>query len=192
MVGTRQLQKEKTRTAIIAAAFGVYSRQGFSAPTSAIARAARVSHGTIFVHFPTVESLLVCLLDVFARDITAELHCLSGSGGLARLLDMHISVLVKYEAFYRRLLTETAYLPEEVRNTFIVIQSAVSVHFLQALKNTANAGKIKKVPFPMLFNTWLGLVHYYLVNGELFAPGKSVLRCHKNALVECFMALIKK
>ncbi|MCL1851842.1 MAG: TetR/AcrR family transcriptional regulator [Peptococcaceae bacterium] len=193
MADTRRLQKEQTREKIVAAAIKVYSQQGFAAPTTAIAGEAQVSHGSIFVHFPTVESLLICLLDSFAQDLTAELHMLSESGGdVEKLLAMHVDVLIKYEGLYKRLTKEAVYLPEEAKNTFIAIQSTVSIHFWQALEPEISAGAIKLVPFHMLFNTWLGLIHYYLLNGDLFAPRGSVLRRYKSTLIECYMALIKK
>ena len=191
-MGKRQLQKARTREKIITVAMKVYSEHGFSVSTSVIADKAGLAHGSIFVHFPTVESLLICLLEVFAQEIKTELHLLSKSGDIAKLLNMHISVLIKYEAFYKRLITEAVYLPEEAKNTFIALQSTISIHFLRVLEPEINAGRIKNVPFHMLFNTWLGLVHYYLLNGVLFAPDKSVLKRHKNTLINCFTALIKK
>ena len=193
MADKRRLQKAQTKEKIITAALKVYSASGFFAPTTAIAKEAQVSHGTIFVHFPTVESLLVCLLESFSLDINRELHLLSESGkDMARLLAMHIDVLIKYEDFYRRLIKEAVYLPEEAKNTFIAIQSTVSIHFWQALEQEIKTGKIKDLPLHMIFNTWLGLVHYYLINGDLFAPRDSVLKRYKNALIECFMTLIKR
>jgi len=189
----RRLQKAQTREKIITAAMKVYSEYGFSAPTTVIAKEAHVSHGSIFVHFPTVECLLICLLEVFSKDINTEIHSLSEySNEIAILLDMHINVLIKYESFYTRLIKEAVYLPDEAKNTFIVIQSTLSVHFLEALKQDITGGKIKDVPFHMIFNTWLGLVHYYLLNGDLFAPHDSVLQRYKNTLIECFIALIKQ
>ncbi|MDR3120515.1 MAG: TetR/AcrR family transcriptional regulator [Clostridiales bacterium] len=193
MAEKRKLQKAETRKRIIAAAIKVYSEQGFSVPTVTIAEEAKVSHGSIFVHFPTVESLLICLLDSFSQSINNELQSLSeSSGDIEKLLNMHINVLIQHEGFYKRLIKEAVYLPEEAKNTFIAIQSIVSIHFLQALEYEISAGKIKAVPFHMLFNTWLGLVHYYLLNGELFAPQDSVLTRYKSALIECFTALIKQ
>ena len=193
MIKKRKQQKAQTREKIIAAAIKVYSEQGFSAATAAIANEAQVSHGSIFVHFPTVESLLLCLLENFSQDITSELHSLAEYGNdIAKLLEMHIEGLIKYENFYTRLIKEAVYLPEEAKNTFIAIQSTVSIHFLEALERKINKGKIKNVPFHMLFNTWLGLVHYYLLNSNLFAPQGSVLKKYKNTLIECFLLLIKK
>jgi AcrR family transcriptional regulator len=192
MAGKRGLQKTQTRERIIAAAFKVYSERGFSANTTAITDEAGISHGAIFVHFPTVESLLLCLLDLFGEDIKAELHTLSESGGMERLLGMHIDVLIKHEAFYKRLVKEVVYLPKEARNTFIAVQSVLSIHFLRVLEPEIAAGKIKDIPLHMMFNTWLGLVHYYLQNSEFFAPGESVLTRHKDALIKSFLALIKQ
>jgi AcrR family transcriptional regulator len=193
MAGKRILQKEQTRARIISAAKKVYSEQGFSATTTAIANEAGVSHGSVFVHFPNVESLMLCLLDSFSQEIGTELHSLSESGGdIRKLLDMHISILIRHEDFYKRLLTEAVYLPEEATNTFIAIQSTVAIHFSRALEPEIKAGEIKNIPFHMIFNTWLGLVHYYLLNGELFAPHDSVLKRYKSTLVDCFTALIAK
>ncbi|MCL2142502.1 MAG: TetR/AcrR family transcriptional regulator [Methanimicrococcus sp.] len=189
----RRLQKEQTKERIIVAAAKVYSEHGFSVPTTAIAHEANVSHGSIFVHFPTVESLLLCLLEKFSQDINSELHSLSEYGDdITKLLEMHIDVLIKHEDFYKRLVKETVYLPEEAKNTFIAIQSTLSIHFLQALEQKINEGEIKNIPLHMLFNTWLGLVHYYLLNGDLFAPKDSVLKRYKRTLIECYLSLITR
>jgi len=193
MAGKRRLQKAQTREKIIVAAIKVYSEQGFAAPTAAIAKQAQVSHGSVFAHFPTVEDLLLCLLDHFEQDLTRELLALIECGGdIEQLLEMHIDVLIRHEDFYRRLVTEAVYLPEEAKNTFIAIQSTLSVHFLQALGPAVGEGRLGDVPFHMLFNTWLGLLHYYLLNGGLFAPRESVLARYKSTLIKCFVSLIKQ
>jgi len=193
MAGKRIIQKAQTRDKIIAAAIKVYSENGFSAPTTLIAKEAQVCHGSIFVHFPAVEDLLICLLESFSQNMNTDLHSLSESGKeISKLLDMHINVLIQHEDFYKRLVKEAVYLPEEAKNTFIAIQSTVSIHFLQALEHEINIGNIKDVPFHMLFNTWLGLVHYYLLNSDIFAPQESVLTRYKNILIECFLSLIKQ
>ncbi|MCL2032036.1 MAG: TetR/AcrR family transcriptional regulator [Methanomassiliicoccaceae archaeon] len=193
MAEKRKLQKAQTKERIAAAALKVYSENGFSTPTIAIANEAQVSHGSIFVHFPTVEDLLISSVENFSREIEKELNLLSDSvNNITVLLEMHIDVLKKHEDLYKRLIKEAVYLPEEARNTFIAIQSTVSIHFMQALEEEMSKGEIKNIPFHMVFNTWLGLVHYYLLNGDLFAPGGSVLKVYKNDLIECFLELIKK
>ena len=193
MTEKRQLQKAHTKEKITAAALKMYSENGFSTPTIAIANEAQVSHGTIFVHFPTVEDLLTWSLENFTKEIERELHSLPGSDNdISALLEMHLDVLIRHEDLYKRLIKEAVYLPEDARNTLVVIQSTLSIHFLQALEEEMNEGKIKDVPFHMIFNTWLGLVHYYLLNSDLFAPSGSVLKQYKNVLIECFLTLIRK
>lgn len=193
MAEKRQLQKAQTKERITTAALKLYSESGFSTPTIAIANKAHVSHGSVFVHFPTVDDLLIYSLKNFSEEIGNELHALAESGDdIATLLEMHVDILIRHEGLYKRLIKETAYLPEEARNSFIAIQSVVSFHFMQALKKEIDAGKIKDVPFHMIFNTWLGLVHYYLMNSDLFAPNDSVLTLYKDSLIECFLTLIKK
>jgi len=189
----RQLQKAQTREKIIAAAVKVYSEDGFSAPSAAIAEEARVSHGSVFVHFPTVEDLMIGSLENFSYEIKRELDLLSGHmSNIVSLLNMHIDVLIRHEDFYKRLIKESVYLPEEAKNTLIVIQSMVSIHFMHALEEETYKGKIKDLPFHMIFNTWLGLIHYYLMNSELFAPNDSALRVHKKLLIESFLTMIRK
>jgi len=63
MANKCQLQKRQTREKIMAAAIKIYSEQRFPVPATAIADKAPVSRGSIFVHLPAVESLLMRLLD---------------------------------------------------------------------------------------------------------------------------------
>jgi AcrR family transcriptional regulator len=189
----RQLQKAQTRERIVTAAMKVYSKDGFSAPTAVIAEEAQVSHGSVFVHFPSVEDLLTTSLENFSNEIKNELDFLSNyRNDIVKLLEMHTDVLIRHEEFYKRLIKETVYLPEEAKNTFIAIQSMVSIHFLQALEKEMSEGKIKDLPFHMIFNTWLGLIHYYLMNSDLFAPQGSVLELYKESLIGSFLTLIRK
>ncbi|MCE2982698.1 MAG: hypothetical protein LW832_03930 [Parachlamydia sp.] len=43
--------------------------------------------------------------------------------------------------------------------------------------------KDRSYPLHFLLNSWLGLIHYYLMHRDLFAPGASVVaRCGKDLL----------
>ena len=193
MQGKRQLQKEATRENIIKTAMRLYAANGFSTPTNTIAQEAGISHGAIFVHFPTREVLRLHVLERFAQEAGEKLHNLSAAeGSVPELLYAHIGVLEEYESFYKELISETSSLPEEAKNTLIVLQTVLSRHFSIAIVRGKQAGTIKDVPLHMLFNTWIGLVHYYLQNSELFAPGGSVLKRCKDELVSNFIALISK
>lgn len=67
--GTRQLQKHRTRQAILAAARDVIARNGLAAATTReIATTAGVATGTVFLHFPDLGSLVETLLDDHIAD----------------------------------------------------------------------------------------------------------------------------
>ena len=188
----RQLQKADTRRKIIRAAYLVFSEEGFHAPTSLIAKRAGVAHGTVFVHFPTLNDLLRCLISDFGDDLSLRLHTLSRhSATLQALLEEHLNVLQAYEGFYARLLSESDRLPPEARETFVCIQSTVAFHFSRVIERETDRGTVKRVPLHMLFNTWLALIHYYLLNRDLFAsPGESVLKRYQETLVTTYLNLI--
>lgn len=189
----RQEQKKFTRQRISDTAFRLYAAGGFSTPTSVIAQEAGISHGAIFVHFPTKESLQLHILERFAKEVGDKLHHLSTAGNdIPELLHAHIGVLKEYEPFYRTLITELPSLPDETRTILLSLQSTISLHFSVAIERGQQAGIVKNIPLHVLFNTWIGLLHYYLQNNDLFAPGASVLDCRRDELVDSFIALISK
>lgn len=193
MKSKRQLQKENTRQKIIETAFQVYSKQGFTATTSTIAKEAGLSHGTIFVHFPTLNELLICLIESFGDTLAVEIHTLAEVGNNVEvLLKTHLDILAKYESFYIRLITERSLLPEDVQMTFANIQSTIAYHFSNVIKQEIDAQIIKKVPLHMIFNTWMGLIHYYLINKDFFSPEMPLLDRYSMELIETFLELIKK
>ncbi len=193
MPGKRTLQKENTKKNIIKTAMCLYASNGFSTPTNMIAKEAGVSHGAIFVHFPTRDDLQLSVLEQFAHEIGDELHNLATTdGSIFDLLYAHIHVLEGYEPFYKGLIKEMPFLPDDAKNMVIALQSILSRHFNVAIERGKQEGIIKEIPLHIIFNTWIGLVHYYLQNSDLFAPGESVLKRCKNELVSSFMVLISK
>ncbi|MDR2698484.1 MAG: TetR/AcrR family transcriptional regulator [Candidatus Methanoplasma sp.] len=191
--GKRQLQKEATRERILRTAAAVYSERGFATPTNVITQEAGISHGSLFVHFSTREDLQISVLERFAQEVCDELHDLSvNNGSVEEMLRAHIGVLKNYELFYRNLVSETALLPRETRTLLVSVQSAMSHHFGTAVEQGQRNGTVKDLPLHMLFNIWIGLLHYYLQNGDLFAPGSSVLEQCGDELANSFSKLISK
>jgi AcrR family transcriptional regulator len=189
----RQIQKDQTRKHIVETAFKLFAQQGITATTTAdIAKAANVSHGTVFVHFATQEMLLNTVIEEFGTRVSLRLHELVASDkSLREVLEAHLKGLAEFEAFYTRLVIEGRLLPESARNAFIMIQSSISFHISQAAEREMKAGTIEPYPVHLLFNTWLGLIHYYLTNNDLFAPGESVLNRYGQELLEYYMRLIR-
>lgn len=188
----RAEQKKRTRAHLIEVALEILTEQGLlTARTGDIAKAAGVSHGTVFVHFPTREALLEAVIEEFGTRSVRRLHELASGGGSVRLvLSAHLQGLTEYEAFYTRLVAESRLLPESARNTLLMIHSAVSHHLSLAAQAEMAAGTLRPMPLHLLFNTWIGLIHYYLSNGDLFAPGGSVLARYGAELLEHYLGLI--
>ncbi len=191
MKSKRQLQKENTRKKILETAYQIYAEQGFSATTAVIAKEARVSHGTIFVHFPSLDELLCCLIQDFGDVLGSEIHRLAETkDNIEELLKAHLDVLARYEKFYIRLIAERSLLPEEAQLTFSNIQSIAAYHFNKVIERESST--IKNLPVHLLFNTWMGLIHYYLLNKDLFSPDAPVLERYGPELMETFLELMKK
>lgn len=188
----RQEQKAKTREHIIQIAFNEFSKTGLiNTPTADIATAASVSHGTIFAHFPTREMLLDTVIEEFGMRITKRLHELvDETCGMREILGAHLKGIAEYEDFYIRLISEAPLLQESSRNTLIMIQSAISFHLTQVAENEMKNSKIKKMPLNLMFNTWVGLIHYYLTNQYMFAPKGSVVSRYGEEWIEHFINLI--
>jgi hypothetical protein len=85
---------------------------------------------------------------------------------------------------------EESVLPPRAKNTLVMIQSSISFHLSLAVDREIAAGMIRNIPFHLLFNTWIGLLHYYLVHAAAFAPGQSVLKRHGRELLEHYLVLI--
>ncbi len=187
----RQLQKETTRSHLIETAFQQFAEKGITATKSSdIAEAARVSHGTVFVHFSTQEDLLNAVIEEFGERISLRLHELAaGNNSLREILEAHLKGLTEFEEFYSKLVIEVRLLPESARNTFLIIQSSISFHISQAAEREMKEGIIRPCPIHLLFNTWTGLIHYYLSNSDIFAPEGSVLKRYGEELLKYYYKL---
>lgn len=185
----RQLQKENTKSALIKTAYKVFSDRGIlNTRMSDIAEAAGVSHGTVFLHFSTQEALIAEVVEHYCGKIAQRTHELSDSGcSMRNILSAHLDGIKEHEPFYARLVIENRLLPAETRDAWIGLQSAVAFHFEQSVNREIGA----KVPLAILFNMWIGLVHYYLANGDLFAPEGNVIERYGEMLIENYMKLIK-
>ncbi len=188
----RQKQKIQTRSLLIETALKLYGTNGFTSTTTLmVAKEAKVSHGTVFAHFSTQEELLSAVINEFGKRINLRLHELAACrNSLRELLEAHIEGLLDFEDFYCRLVSEMRLLPDEAKNTFILIQSTISFHISQAYERETATGCLKKLQVHMVFNGWMGLIHHYLTNNELFCPGESVLQRYGQELINYYMDLL--
>ncbi len=193
MNSKRQIQKENTKINIIKTAYNIYSEHGFTATTAMIAKEAGVSHGTIFVHFSSVNELLTCLIESFGNNLALEIHDLAEKNdSVKKLLETHLNILSRHENFYIHLISEKSLLPDDVQMTLVNIQSNFAFHFDRIIEREIQNHIVKTIPVHMVFNTWIGLVHYYLFNKDLFSPDEPLLKRYHSELISTFWELIKK
>ena len=192
MPTTREQRKERTRQALVAAAIVHFARDGLAeARTADIAAAAGVSHGTVFLHFPTRDDLLAAAIEQVGARVAGRLHELVEEGsGVRGVLAAHLEGLAELEPFYTRLVTQGTTLPGAARGAMVAIQSAISFHLAEAAERDVARGVVRRIPLHLLFNTWVGLVHHYLANAALFSPRGSVLRRHGGELLDHYLSLI--
>lgn len=189
----RQLQKEQTKDLLVKTAYQLFSEHGIlNTRMSDIAQAAGVSHGTVFLHFNTQEIMIAEVVETYCGKIAARTHELADSRcAIQEILLAHLEGIREFEPFYTRLVIENRLLPVAARDAWINMQSAISFHFGQAVEREIRQDGTD-IPLSLLFNTWMGLVHYYLANNDLFAPEESVVRRYGKTLVENYLKMIKK
>lgn len=190
----RQVQKEQTREFLLKTAYECFSQRGIiNTRMSDIAEAAGVSHGTVFLHFRTQEELVAEVVTACCGEIALRTHELAeGCGSMREILAAHLSGIREYEPFYTRLVIENRLLPEPARDAWANIQSAVSFHFSRVAERELRAGTIRDIPAALLFNMWIGLIHYYLSNGDLFAPEGGAVERYGNIWIDAYLKMIQK
>ncbi|WP_018212733.1 TetR/AcrR family transcriptional regulator [Desulfitobacterium hafniense] len=190
----RQLQKVQTKETLLNKAYQLFSSQGImNTRMSDIAQAAGVSHGTVFAHFQTQEMLITEVIETYGEKIARRTHeAASTCEHMEELLAAHLAGIGEFEPFYARLVIENRLLPPEARDVWVSIQSAISFHFSQVVQREIGAGQSIGLPLYFLFNTWVGLVHYYLANGDLFAPEGNVVGRYGDTLVNHYMKMIRR
>lgn len=188
-MNVRQIQKEKTKEKIMGNAYYVYAKEGFTATTEQIAKLSEVSHGTIFSHFSKKEDLIVEVINQFGEELTTKYHELSEeTASLEEMLHWHIDILIEYEDFYTNVIKEKDFLPKEVQLAILSMNTGAAHHFLQILEKN----DVVEIESSFIFNSWMAILHYYLLNRELFAPEGSVLERYKEKIIKSFLMMIRK
>src|SRR5262245_3417806 len=189
---TRRDRREKTRSAILDSAEALFTRRGLIATTTGdIADAAGISHGSVFAHFGTRDELVETVVrSVGGRIVTHLQRLVRAGGGVRAVLAGHLAGLAVHERFYTRLVRERPFLPAGARRVLVEIQSAISTQLAEALDRDLDRGAIRKTPADFAFNLWIGLLHHYLLNRDLFAPQGSVIERWGKRLMNQYLQLL--
>ncbi|HUX13752.1 MAG TPA: TetR/AcrR family transcriptional regulator [Spirochaetia bacterium] len=187
MGSSRTEQKAATRETILRIAERLFGERGlFAVSTADVARVSGISHGALFVHFPRREDLQQEVISRVGYRIAAAVHEAAGSGAdLDGILRSHLQAIAREEAFYSRLLAEGPMLGIAARSAVIGVQSAVAHHLIAEQALPVPDGDI-------WFNAWLGLVHHYILNRDLFAPEGSVVEKYGERLIEYFCGIVSR
>jgi AcrR family transcriptional regulator len=178
----RTLQREETRRQMVEAGLRVVATTGFAgATTAAIARETGKAHGTVFLHFPTRDVLVAELVAEVGRAISRRLAALDTNAPmLDAVMDAHLRALAENEILYARMLGEASTLPLSARAQIFALQSGVASR-LRAAYARMPKERVREIEPVALANIWISLTNHYLLNRDLFAPGKSVIsKCGAN------------
>ena len=191
---SRKDQKDATQRRLVETALDFFATRGFAnSNTADFAKAADVSHGTVFLHFPTREVLVLRVLDVFGDRLSAAFNkAMQGEASFEGVLRAHLEVLREYEQFYARLVQEGPLLPIKARSMLFILHASVARRLRLAADAETKAGAMRPIAQHLLFNTWIALLHYYIANRDVFAPGRSVLMEKGDELVAHFLDLTRR
>jgi AcrR family transcriptional regulator len=199
----RTRQRETTRRHLIETGLRVAASSGFSrTSTASIAKASGLAHGTVFVHFPTRDALVIELVAEVGRAISQQLASLDHNdvesassekhwATLPEVLSAHLAALAQHEVLYSRLLCEAAVLPLSARAHIFALQSGIACRLRAAYSRALAQGSVRALDSITLSNMWIGLTNHYLLNRELFAPDASVIEKFGATLQAQLLALIQ-
>lgn len=191
----RELQREQTRERLLTEGEQEFIRGGFrDASTAAIAKAAGVAHGTVFLHFPTKEDLLSEIVLRHAQEAMNELHARAGATkDLESLLDAHLEVIARHEDFEVALARESALLPGPLMRRVVIARTGIGHHLYERLRAGVEEGRYAETVDPTVaLSFWFGTLQYHLAHRELFAPKAGLIRTRGAKLKEFFLQSIER
>ncbi|HPV86840.1 MAG TPA: TetR/AcrR family transcriptional regulator, partial [Caldisericia bacterium] len=117
----RKQQKENTRNNILQAALREFVDKGLAnTNVQDVAKAANVSYGTIFAHFPKKDDLLIRVINEYGSQIVEKFNNLvNDDNNLEKILRADLKVIGEYEPFYAQLVSSISRLPSDARNVLI-------------------------------------------------------------------------
>jgi len=128
----RSLQKEKTKQRIWSVTREIYLDQGYlKTSTKSISEKAKVSQGTVFLHFKTKEKLL-------KEIIVEELITLKEQLEFAELnLSSLFRLIEDHEEILSRVIKDYPHLPFSFQEIFDQLRSSLKDHLFDILKETS-------------------------------------------------------
>ena len=190
----RQLQKQFTREKIIAAAKEIFIEKGIiNTATSQIAEAAGIAHGTLFLHFPSKDALVIELLDVELLKFNSAIkQLIVTTSSIEKVLDQYLLLIIQEEGFFSTLARELPYYKSELRRKILFRESLIREHFHQAIKRGVKDDIYAKIDIPSALTFLFGTINYYLSLKTSFVQKGSVIEKFHYQIIDTFLKILEK
>lgn len=190
----RQTQKQFTREKIITAAKQIFIEKGIiNTATAQIAEAAGIAHGTLFLHFPNKDSLVIELLDVELSKFSNKIkQLIIETTDIATILDQYLNIIQTEEGFFSSLARELPNYKAELRRKILFRESLIREHFHQVIEKGIEQNIYAKIDIPSALTFLFGTINYYLSMKTSFVQQGSVIEKFHDQIIEIFMKILEK
>ncbi len=192
MPGAREAAKQETRRRLLEAAGRVFVRDGFlEATTAAIAREAGVAHGTLFLHFPSRDALLLSVVEGLLHDLGSTLHqaCFRADG-LGQLCGLFLNALSKEEDRYWALVRDLPRFPLPLKRAVFATFAGITAHFTEVIERGQAAGTIRAIPPAVANALFFGTLNHYFLYRDLMTPDGRVVATQGERLLHSFVEMM--
>ena len=188
----RQLQKQSTREKIIRAAKQIFIEKGIiNTATSQIAEEAGIAHGTLFLHFPNKDSLVIELLDVELAKFSDNIkQLIIETTDIDTILKQYLDLIQAEEGFFSSLARELPNYKNELRRKILFRESLIREHFHQVIENGIEQKIYADIDIPSTLNFLFGTINYYLSLKTSFVQQGSVIEKFKPSIIKTMRELL--
>jgi len=190
----RQIQKQFTREKIIRAAKQIFIEKGIiNTATSQIAEAAGIAHGTLFLHFPNKDSLVIELLDVELAKFSDKIkQLIIETTDIDTILKQYLDLIQAEEGFFSSLARELPNYKNELRRKILFRESLIREHFNQVIENGIEQKIYADIDIASTLNFLFGTINYYLSLKTSFVQQGSVIEKFRDQIIDIFMKILEK
>jgi len=190
----RQIQKQFTREKIIRAAKQIFIEKGIiNTATSQIAEAAGIAHGTLFLHFPNKDSLVIELLDVELAKFSDKIkQLIIETTDIDTILKQYLDLIQAEEEFFSSLARELPNYKNELRRKILFRESLIREHFHQVIENGIEQKIYADIDIASTLNFLFGTINYYLSLKTSFVQQGSVIEKFRDQIIDIFMKILEK
>lgn len=159
--------------------------------TSQIAKDAGIAHGTLFLHFPSKETLIMELLDEELSKFSDRIRQLiSDTSDIKLILNNYLDIIQEEEGFFASLAKELPYYKSELRRKILFRESLIREHFQKAIKIGIENGIYSQIDIASTLIFLFGTINYYLSLKKSFVQDGSVIKKYRHQIVENFMKML--